>query len=107
MTRETLLELRKQINDSLLPLVLDGEGDPRERADLLIGMIQAGNEDESLYRKAFEVVNNIDDTQQKTDYLFRLLGEVETSLQTIDDSEPSSETTEAPVEYEEPHHDEY
>lgn len=97
MNKEALLELRKQINDSLLPLVLSADGDPQERADLLLGMIETGNHDEAVFKKAFEVVNAIEDPTQKSENLFRLLGEVESSLQGIDDAEqPQPEQNDQP-----------
>jgi len=87
MTREALLELRKNINDALLPLVLEGDHDPAEQASLILGMLQAGNQDEKLFRRALETISKIDDKEQKTDFLFQLLGEVEVGLQAVDEGE--------------------
>ena len=86
MTKEELLGLRKQITDNLLPLVLEGNRDPVEQSDLLL-MALRSSDDRSLYGKAFEVINKIEDKDQKADYLLRLLDEVEAGIESIDENE--------------------
>lgn len=86
MNREHLVAMRQQVLDLLLPLIMNGEGEPTERFSLIISAIRAGAGTDDLYNKAFEVANSIEDAEEKRMALYDLLGEIEADIDQLDDT---------------------
>lgn len=78
--QQQLLEVKRNILDSLVPLVIESDGDPNERADTVLSIIELGNASVELFNKALEIITRIEDTSIKTDFLMRLLGNVQSEL---------------------------
>jgi hypothetical protein len=87
MNKQTLLELRKEVSDNLLPLVLESEGPAEDRIELVMNMIRMGNADESLYRRAFDTIMTVEDKNQKAAFLFELLSEIESEIEAVESEE--------------------
>lgn len=83
MDREHLIVVRQRILDSLLPLIMDGDGEPAERFSLIVSAIRAGAGTDELYDKAFEIANAIEDAGDKRAALYELLGEVEADMEQL------------------------
>ena len=92
--QQQLLEVKRKIITNLVPLVIDGEGEPAERADAVLSMIDFGNAAPELYEKGLEIITQIDDDTVKRDFLLRLLGSLQLDLG-ADTTEPAVEQTEA------------
>lgn len=78
--QQQLLEVKRNILDNLVPLVIESNGDLGERADTVLSIIELGNASVDLFNKALEIITHIEDTSVKTDFLMRLLGSVQSEL---------------------------
>jgi hypothetical protein len=79
-TQQQLLEVKRKILDSLVPLVISQDGDSAERAETVLSLIQLGNSSVDLYSSAYDIINSVEDKAIKTDLFMRLLGSVQVSL---------------------------
>lgn len=86
--QEQLLGIKQRILNTLVPLVIDGQGDPIERADAALAIIELGDASPELYEKTLDVISRLDDVDTKTDLLMRLLANVQSGL---NGSEPVNE----------------
>lgn len=96
--QEQLLGIKQRILNTLVPLVIDGQGDPIERADAALAIIELGNASPELYEKTLDVISRLDDADTKTDLLMRLLANVQSGLNGGElTDEPSAAQVEVPV----------
>lgn len=84
MDKNELLLLRKQILETVSPLVLNGEGDARSQLGLLLDVIRSGGGGADIYKKAYELANGIEDQGERASALLELLSEVELDIERAD-----------------------
>lgn len=94
--QQQLLEIKRKILDTLVPLVVNQDGEPTERAETVLSLIDLGNSSPDLYNSALEIVNKVEDTALRTDYLMRLLGSVQADLsdEVTEEAEQPQQTVE-------------
>ncbi len=82
MNKEELQKLREKTIESALPGILAGDaGDKQANFEMVIRMIQAGAaRSNSVFNKAFELANGIEDENARMDALLRLLDEIDIAL---------------------------
>ena len=78
--QQQLLEVKRKILEHLVPLVINQGGDPSERADTVLSIIELGNSSADLFDKALSIINTVEDNSLRTDFLMRLLGNVQAEL---------------------------
>lgn len=96
MTNNELLSLRKQILGDIVPLVLESAPGGADQFALLLRVIQAGNANGDIYRRAYESAKQIENTDDRLEALLALLDEVDFDASRSEQSE--STTAPAPVE---------
>lgn len=90
MDKQQLLDLRQKIVDLAMPIVMDNDGSPEEKASLMLDIIRAGSADNSLYSKTFEAIQKIEDKDVKVGLLLDFLSEVESGIENIDSQSKSA-----------------
>lgn len=86
-----LLKLRDEILVSIQSMALDSIGGGPEAFDVLYRAIQIGGGNLSIYRKAYEVANSIEDPQGKLDALMLLVDEINIDTESVESQEPAPE----------------
>jgi uncharacterized membrane protein len=101
MNKEELLNIRKQIMDASLPLLLESNAAPEDRFDILLRFIRlnSATKTSALYKSAYDTALSFEDSSARLDALMRLLGEVDTQL---DNSSAAELATAEPVVAEAP-----
>lgn len=86
-----LLKLRDEILVSIRSMALDNVGGGPEAFDVLYRAIQIGGGNLSIYRKAYEVANSIEDPQGKLDALMMLVDEINIDTESAESQESAPE----------------
>jgi hypothetical protein len=91
--QEELTQLRNQIMNDVVPLVIESETGS-DRFDILIRIIQSGGAAPDIYRKAYESAKKLENKDEKLDALMALVDEIDFH------AEPTEvpQASEAPVE---------
>ena len=95
MNKDHLTSVRQQILDSLLPLIMNDNGDPAERFSLIVSAIKAGAGTDELYDKALEVAGAIENEEDRRVALYDLLGEVEADIDQLSGGVSPEQASEA------------
>jgi hypothetical protein len=93
-TQQQLLQVKQGILEDLLPLAIEGQGAPEERAETVLSILELGNTSPELYVKAREIIGSIEDKTLRADLLMRLLGNVQLALSSLAGPEESTPPTE-------------
>lgn len=108
MDIKELEKLRQKTIEGVVPAILEDEGDAQSSFELILRLIQTGSvEDTKIYNKAYELANKIEDKTAKSDAMFRLLEEIDITLDQLEgadmtapeeDDEVEDESDEEPTE---------
>ena len=90
MNTEELKQLRSQIMNDILPLVIESEGDSN-RFEILISIIQTGGASLEIYKKAYESAKKIEDVDQRLEASIALVNEIDFQVESTQDTESLSE----------------
>jgi len=79
---DKLKEIRQQIVNTSLPLLLNNDGEDKQaKFEIILQVIRAGTiTDESIYQRAYDLANSLEDETTRLDALMRLLDEVDYEL---------------------------
>lgn len=81
MKKEELVALREQILSDIVPLVLDSADDGADRFALLLRIIQAGNANGDVYKRAYASAKAIEDSNDRLSALLSLIDEIDFDTQ--------------------------
>jgi hypothetical protein len=77
MSNSELIALREQILGDVVPLVLESADSGSDRFTLLLRIIQAGNANGDIYKRAYESAKKIEDADGRLEALLALLDEID------------------------------
>lgn len=97
METQELKDIRAKILSDITPLVLESQGQPADRFELLLRIAQSGNATTAIYRQAYDSASAIEPADERLRALLALLDEVDFDV-TASDEQPEQPTTEPAVE---------
>lgn len=93
---EELKKIREQILADVVPLVIDSESGP-DQFDLILRIIQAGNANGEVYKKAYQSALKIEDRNRKLEALLALMDEIDFDLQSSERQTQDTPEVERPA----------
>lgn len=91
MNQEELLQLRQKIVDQIKVLAMEGDAQPSDKLQVLMGLIRSGDSSPDVMVKAYEISQQLDGDPLKLDAMLDLIYEIDARLK----AEPEQAAAEA------------